>query len=145
MAAWHEKFETGDAMNKYTMSWVIGFGPSSQGGSLKAPTWVAIKEKLAEMSVRSGSVTLNLVEAPEIGPQSLEVLGEGGYYILTLGEDTGDDYVVRTFSNSVTSDGDISVLGNRWSRRLACTDLSLVVSIFEEFLSNGDVSREILN
>jgi hypothetical protein len=62
-----------------------------------------------------------------------------------LGENTSDDYVVRTFNSEIANDGKVSILGNEWDSKLICEDSELVKAIVREFLSTGNVSRDFLS
>lgn len=129
----------------FSFSWVIGCGENAQGGSTDD---INIEDVLATVELilnRSGSVTLDVIDADEIGPESLQVETEGGRSLLSLGEDTGDEYIVRTFTNRLAKGGKVSILGNEWDSKLICEDPSIVKSVVEEFLSTGNVSREMLS
>lgn len=88
---------------------------------------------------------MDRVGGSEIGPQTLQVLADQGLSVLTLGEDTGEDYVVRTFTSGLAAGQQLKVLGNTWDPRLICENFDVVVQVFREFFETGNVSRELLN
>ncbi len=53
---------------------------------------------LLEVRQGSGTVTVDIVSGRDVGPQSLQVQTENGLSIITLGVDTGDNYIVRSYS-----------------------------------------------
>lgn len=126
------------------MSWVIGSAGKSHGGNAKDPGWIDVQRMLNEIAEHAGTLTLNRIDGPEIGPQNLQVQTEGGFSVLSLGEDNGEDYVVRSFVDGSADLGTVRIMGNEWSRKLVCNDFEVVRKAFEEFFSSGDVSREIL-
>jgi hypothetical protein len=93
----------------------------------------------------SWTVTIDLIDGPEVGPQSLQVQTENGYFVLSLGEDDGEDYNVRTYANLSKDLQQVSILGNLWDSKLVCTDPDVVMKIFQDFFKTGDVSRDLLN
>jgi hypothetical protein len=132
-------------MSRYLLSWVIGLSGESQGGNLKDPGWIDVQQRLSEINGQAGTLTLNRIDGPEIGPQNLQVQTEGGFSVLSLGEDNGDDYIVRSFKDDSAAKGTIRIMGNEWSRRLVCVDFQIVLRVFEDFFNSGDVSRELLS
>nr|WP_207282552.1 hypothetical protein [Pseudomonas sp. FW300-N2F2] len=61
-----------------------------------------------------------------------------------MGEDDGEDYVVRSYFNPELKGGEYEVLGNTWSGELVCLDFSVVKDAFEEFFLTGNVNRSLL-
>lgn len=128
----------------YAVSWSIGAGSETDGGNKTNAQFSDVHEKLLGAKEKSGAVTAELMGAPEIGPQRLHVEAENGAYVLSLGEDTGSEYHVRTFTNTNPSDEKNIVLGNSWDSRLVCNDFSIVVEAFTFFCETGDVPRKLL-
>jgi hypothetical protein len=128
-------------MPKLSMSW--------NGGNQDNPSWEDIQHRLEQAQRRSGAVTLNIEDAPEIGPEMLEVFCDRNGCVIMLGEivldEDGSDWNVRSFFNADATPGMIDILGNNWDARTICHDFSIVVAAFREFFEMGDVSREMLD
>lgn len=132
-------------MRKYYLSWVLGVGDQANGGNNKIPAWQDVECYLAKVKEGKGSLSLSVVGGPEIGPQLLQVFSDEGKYVLSLGEDDGADYVVRSYSNPELKNIEYEILGDIWCGELICLDFSIVREAFEEFFLTGDVSLEILS
>ncbi len=132
-------------MPKLSLSWSIGVGADCRGGNKKYPEWSEIEVHLNEIEATSGSVTITVVDGPEIGPQTLQVFSDRGSYLLMLGEDNGDDWDVRTLTNLHAPLGPIEILGYYWDPKMVCSDFNIVRRAFKEFFDKGDVSRDLLN
>nr|WP_226906666.1 hypothetical protein [Serratia fonticola] len=65
--------------------------------------------------------------------------------MLTLGEETDDDYRVRFYWDQSLSNGKLLILGDYWPERQLTKDFELVVRVFKEFFDTGNVSADILN
>lgn len=126
-------------------SWAIGCGDSSRGGKSDDVEHGNVLETVDLILENSGSVTLDIDDSGEIGPESLHIESEDGRSVISLGEDTVDDYVVRTFTNKSAHGGHVTILGNEWDSSLVCEDSGIVKSIVEEFLATGDVSIDLLS
>jgi hypothetical protein len=129
----------------FSFSWVIGCGDNAQGGSTNDVQIDNVLKTVELILDRSGSVTLDVIDGKEIGSKNLQVETEGGKSVISLGENTSDDYVVRTFNSEIANDGKVSILGNEWDSKLICEDSELVKAIVREFLSTGNVSRDFLS
>lgn len=123
------------------VSWTIG----RRSGRLTEPSWAEIEKHLVALQKHSGAVTLDIVDGPDLGPQSLQVRAERGRFVLTLGEDDGEDYTVRTFANDTADSQRVEVLGDLWDPGLVCDRFEIVLGAFTEFFETGDVSRNILS
>jgi hypothetical protein len=75
----------------------------------------------------------------------LQVRAESGHYLLTLGEETDDDYKVRFYWDPSLTNDKLLILGDYWSERQLIKDYDLVIKIFKEFFDTGNVSADILN
>ena len=126
-------------------SWVIGCGDNARGGNSDDVERGSVLETVDLILENSGSVTLDIDDSGEIGPESLHIESEDGRSVISLGENTVDDYVVRTFTNKSAHGGHVTILGNEWDSSLVCEDSDIVKSIVEEFLSTGDVSIDLLS
>lgn len=129
----------------FSFSWVIGCGENARGGNTDDVQIENVLETVELILDKSGSVTLDISDGDEIGPESLQVESEGGKSVISLGENTRDDYIVRTFTSRLANDEKVYILGNEWDSRLVCEDLDLVKAIVKEFLLTGDVSRAFLS
>ncbi|ALB41515.1 hypothetical protein AA650_14510 [Anabaena sp. WA102] len=132
-------------MSSISLSWTIGFGKSCRGGNRQNVILDDILEILTEITEKSGTVTLYLINGSELGPQSLQVQTEKGYFVLSLGENDEEDYIVRTYTNLSSDLQQVIILGNLWDSKLVCTEFDVVIKIFQEFFEVGDVSRDLLN
>ncbi|MFO6307290.1 DUF6911 family protein, partial [Pseudomonas aeruginosa] len=109
------------------------------------PSWDDVLSCLELIREGKGSVTLELISKTAVGPQSLQVQSEGGKYVVSLGEDDGVDYIVRSYRNLKLQGIPFEVLGDVWDGVLICDEFSILQNIFEEFFLTGDVSKELLN
>lgn len=129
----------------FSFSWVIRCGENAQGGSTDNVQIGSVLETVELILDKSGSVTLDVIDGDETGPESLQVETEDGKSVISLGENANNDYIVRTFTNKLANDGNISILGNEWDSKLVCNDSALVKAIIKEFLSTGNVSKDVLS
>ena len=132
-------------MRKLSLAWTIGSDGNCQGGNQKNPAWPDIEARLEQLRTRSGSVTLDILDGAEIGPQCLQVQCDRGNYLLSIGEVDEEDYQVRSFTNRDAESGRIEILGNAWDSRLICSDFNIVKMAFKEFFDLGDVSHDLLD
>jgi hypothetical protein len=128
-------------MPNFSLSW--------SGGNQTNPSWKDIQHRLEQAWQRSGTVTLSIQDAPEIGPEMLQVFCDRNGCVIMLGEmvldENGPDWNVRSFFNSNAAPGMIDVLGNSWDARTTCHDFAIVLAAFRAFFETGDVSREMLD
>lgn len=132
-------------MKNYSLSWVVGVGDQANGGNKKFPVWQDVDCYLDKIKRGKGSLTLSIVGGSDTGPQFLQVFSDEGKYVLSLGEDDGTDYVVRSYLNPELKNSEYEILGDIWSGELVCLDFSIVKEAFEEFFLIGDVSLELLS
>ncbi|RLM10082.1 hypothetical protein BIY27_14985 [Gibbsiella quercinecans] len=118
---------------------------NSQGGKKNSPTWEEVKEYLSKLKDKAGTLTLNNLDGGNIGPDMLQVRAENGNYMLTLGEETDDDYKVRFYWDPSLPNEKLLLLGDYWSERQLIKDFDIVVRVFKEFFDTGNVSADILN
>jgi hypothetical protein len=114
----------------FSLSWVIGSGEYAQSGTTDNVQLDNVIVTIELVLNKSGSVTLDIIDGDEIGPESLQVETEGGKSVISLGENTGDDYVVRTYTNESAIDGKVSILGNEWDLKMVCEDTNIIITIF---------------
>lgn len=131
-------------MSEFLLSWSVGPGNDRRGGRKSKAAWSDVEQILRKAQEESGTVTVDIVGGPEIGPQSLQLKTENGRSVIMLGVDTGEDYIVRSYSRASTESGMVEILGDLWDEKSVCTDSSVVARAFNEFLETGDVSKELL-
>lgn len=124
-----------------SLKWTL----NSQGGKKKSPSWEEVKECLSKLKGNAGTLTLDILDGGNIGPDMLQVRAQNDNYILTLGEETDDDYKVRFYWDSSLPNEKTLLLGDYWPERQIIKDFDLVVRIFKEFFDTGNVSVDILN
>lgn len=107
--------------------------------------WDDVMYHLKFLQLRRGSICLERMDAPDIGPFSISVAGENGYYLVTLLEASEDETEVREYTNLKVESEMIEILGNFWHSSFLISDYDLVCSMVEEFFKTGDVSRQWLN
>lgn len=132
-------------MKNYSLSWVLGVGDEAHGGNKKLPDWQDIDCYLEKIKEGKGSLTLSIAGGSDTGPQLLQVFWDEGKYVLSLGEDDGVDYIVRSYLNPEFKSSKYEILGDIWSGELVCLDFSVVKEAFETFFLTGDVSLELLS
>ncbi|WP_135309965.1 DUF6911 family protein [Pseudomonas nabeulensis] len=132
-------------MKNYSLSWVVGVGDQANGGNKKSPIWQDVDCYLNKVKSGKGSLILSVVGGPDTGPQFLQVFSDEGKCVLSLGEDDGADYVVRSYLNPELKNSEYEILGDIWSGELVCLDFSIVKEAFEEFFLVGDVRLELLS
>ena len=129
----------------FSFSWVIGSGADARGGNSSDADLEQILKTFELIREKSGSVTIDIIDSCETGPESLQIESENGKSVISLGENTSDDYVVRTFTNPLSEHKKICILGNEWDDSLVCEDSNLMIAIIKEFMTTGNVSKDILN
>ena len=129
----------------FSFSWVIGYGKNAQGGNTDDVQIEDVLETIDLILEKSGSVTLDIVSEDDLGPESLHLECEGGRSVLSLGENTPEDYIVRTYSNESAPGGKTSILGNEWDSRLICDNSETVKQIVKELFLTGNVPKEMLS
>lgn len=132
-------------MKNYSLSWVVGVGDQANGGNKKFPAWQDIECYLDKINRGNGSLTLNILGGADAGPQFLQLFSDEGKYALSLGQDDGTDYVVRSYLNPALKGNEYEILGDIWSGELVCLDFSIVKKAFAEFFLMGDVGLELLS
>lgn len=113
------------------------------GGHSQEFSWPDVLMHLENAWRKSGSVGLEILDAPDLGPQELQVQIEPGYAMLMLGFLTEDDHEVRTYANG-SGEGEVEILGNLWPRNAICRDFDVVVDCFRQFHERGDVAPTLL-
>jgi len=141
LAAWYEIYQGEKIEMNLSLKWTL----NNQGGKKKSPAWEEVKEYLSKLKGKAGTLTLNALDSGNIGPDMLQVRAENGNYMLTLGENTDDDYKVRFYWDPSLPNDKLLLLGDYWSERQLIKDFDLVIRVFKEFFDTGNVSADILN
>ncbi|GID07698.1 MULTISPECIES: DUF6911 family protein [Pseudomonas] len=129
---------------RFSLSWIVGFGSECKGGRAKEPSWSDIELHLREVCETSGSVTLEVVNLNGFELLSLQVVAGDGMYAMTLGEDNGEDYIVRSYLGGGNSGKMVDILGDAVDASGVCTDFEIVVNVFRQFFEEGRVSRSLM-
>jgi hypothetical protein len=129
---------------KFSLSWIVGFGSECKGDRAIEPSWSDIELHLREVCETSGSVTLEVVNLKGFELLSLQVVAGDGMYAMTLGEDNGEDYIVRSYLGGGNSGTVVNILGDAVDASGVCTDFEIVVDIFRQFFEEGRVSRSLM-
>jgi len=142
MDAWNAKSGETQMSLDFSLSWTVINGG---GGSQFSPDWGTVESHLNEIWRQSGSVVVHLLSTEDTGPERLQVLSECGRYILMLGENTVDDYYVRTYDNGLNATGFTDLHGEAFPACAVFADFQIVLKAFRQFFETGDVSRDLLN
>ncbi|MFT4558961.1 MAG: hypothetical protein ACI93T_002600 [Porticoccaceae bacterium] len=126
---------------RFKLSWTRG----RSRGNVDNPTWHAVERELSSSLWSSGSIQLDVLDRAEIGPVCLQAYSDRGMFVVMLGENTDDDYDVRTPYDANREDRMVGVLGNEWDNRTVVTDRRFVESVFHQFFHDGTVSESQLS
>jgi hypothetical protein len=119
---------------------------SISSGRICDPEWADINSYLIQLNCEDGFAELSINDAPDVGPQNLQIWSEGFNYLGLLGELTDDDYEVRTFTrHEADSKHMVEIAGYLWDSRTVVRDFGLVERAFREFFETDDVSRNLMN
>jgi hypothetical protein len=127
------------------LSWAIVSGTTSHGGTNREATLDDVLKVMSEITSKAGTINLEIINAHEIGIQSLQIRAEKGYFLLLLGEEDEEDHNVRTYTNTSIDRGRVDILGDFWDSRIVCTEYDVVMKVLMEFVETGDVSKNILS
>ena len=127
------------------ISWITSIEGTSSGGSKRVQNWEEISLILLMLKEGDGTVDLDLIDAPDPGPASIQVAAENRNYLVTLFETTEDDTNVRSYTNTCATAEMVDILGDFWDARYLTQDFDLILRLFKEFFEVGDVSRQWLN
>ncbi|MGI4850205.1 MAG: DUF6911 family protein [Janthinobacterium lividum] len=129
------------------LSWTINISFPSFGGHTHYPTWSLVEEKIKTVLLTQGTVDLETEVGESKYRRQLQVQADNGNFLLMLGVETENDWVVRTYDHPEVglSEETIDILGDVWLRRKICLDKEVVTNIFKEFFTTGDVSEKYLN
>lgn len=117
------------------------------GFTIPSPDWEQISNCLNKLKSESGSIQISVVEAPDIGPESLSVRADSGHYLVTMLDNINEDEeeVRSLFFQEKKGLPQIAILGDYWDPQIVTDDLDLVIRIFKEFYETGNVSQAILS
>ena len=94
-------------------------------------------DRISEAAKKGGVVTLTISQDNDEHTRRLQVLSEGGFFLILLGQDEPDDYRVAPIAaSSETYSGPsktIEILGDLWNEMDTCRDLDFVIKTFSEF------------
>lgn len=124
---------------------ILSWSTADEGGHVADFEWADVEAKLLEVCSSQGTVTLD-VKNPDIPcPVSLQVRSDRGFHHVTLGEETTEDYDVRTLFDVSRRPGRVTILGDDWDNRCICEEVETVCSIFAEFFEHRQVGDELLS
>lgn len=128
------------------LSWSINRNSANEGGNIDNPDWLMVKGKLDSVLGNAGTVGLEIEDDNE-KIRSLSVRAENGAYLLTIGVETSEDWIVRTYRNpNVEAPGQlIEILGDRWNSQFICNESQVVIGVFDEFFNTGHVAKEVFS
>ena len=116
------------------------------GGKLPRPSWSTVEQHLeAAAGAECGTVTLDIVNAAEVGPQSLQVHCGWGVFDVTLGDIATDDYDVRVLNPAYAISTSHIPPTDWFPTNSLCEDFGLIKRIVREFFETGNVSRDLLS
>jgi hypothetical protein len=116
-------------------------------GSLNNPSWESVLELLGTLVNLNGSIGLSIIDPPDIGPASVDVLADNGHFLVTLFENINEsEDWVRSYNNTAIAPRSTSVeiLGDLWDASMLTDDFSIVVEVFRSFYETGDVPHQLL-
>lgn len=130
-------------------SWIIEKNGEKVAGSTAKLSWDLVEYRLHDVLENSGSLTID-AEGEDESPIMLQLKAESGYFLVMLGLETLDGWVVKTCRSGDRDrdrdgdgdrDGDrdgelVEILGDHWSMRSVCTDQNLVKKIFKTFCAS---------
>lgn len=129
---------------KTLVSWTLLVDGQSSGGNGKAAGWEEVNPYLTMFKEKAGTLCLDLLDAPDPGPISMQLVAENGIYLVTVLQGTDDDTYVRSYTNPAASPAMLDVLGDCWDARQLTQDFDLVLRFFQTFCETGDVPRQWL-
>lgn len=121
---------------RYLVSWTFITERIWSGSSRYVQGWAEISPILFALKDGAGTVGLDLIDAPDPGPASMQVAAAKKNYLVTLFETTEDDSCVRSYTNTCAAAEMVDILGDFWD---------LILRLFQEFCDTGDVSRQWLS
>jgi hypothetical protein len=133
-------------MDRLNLSWGISITFPGYGGNIDCPEWETVEGKLQTVLPIAGTVTLDAEDKHEKS-RSLQLRAENGKYLITLGMETEDDWVVHTYHNPAAQSPNerVEILGDFWAEQMICIDKEIVMAIFKQFFDTGDVSTTYLS
>lgn len=130
---------------KFLISWTSMNGGSMSGGSDYVTDWNSVLRLLESLRTNPGTMCLENVDSPAISPISVDLIAEGGIYLVTLLEKNADGNHVRSYFNPAVKREMVDLLGDFWDARQLTDDFDFVCMVFGEFFKTGDVSHQWLS
>jgi hypothetical protein len=85
------------------------------------------------------------IQEPDHRPYEIAVYAEAGRYMPVLREYAADhEHVVRTLKNEQAPAGLGVMMGQSYPAHFIVDDIDLVIQVFREFATHGDVSRALM-
>ena len=112
----------------------------SNMGVVKNATWADIEKVLPELKIES-AFKLSIEPEPEIGPETLYIESENGYYRPIMVNADGGGY--RFSDPSASGKEDIEILGDYYDPMGVTQDYDLIVRMIKEFYHTGNVPEEL--
>lgn len=127
------------------ISWVNGWGEDAAGGLVRDPDWNLVLDRVLKACGQSGTVTLDVDRSEGVCLGQLQVVAENGAFWLTLGQDDGEDWVVREYvENGADPKQMRTIQSYSVSSASVCTSISEVIEIFRRFFTTGDVPARLM-
>jgi hypothetical protein len=115
---------------------------NNEGGRVDKVSWPDIADALQYMKNGEGTITFDLED--DGGHQrSLQVQYESEKYLITLGMETNDDWIVKGYRDISASTENVVILGDSWRGDTICYDVRRIHMAFEQFFNTGDVSDDV--
>lgn len=123
---------------------ILSWTRDTEGGNLRDPQWHSVDEKLNALGSGAGTITLD-GEGEDGFQKSLQVRFEDGKYLLTLGYETEDDWIVRVYKNEDSGSDEITLFGDVWRSNCICRNPAIVRQAFNQFFDTGTVSDDLMS
>jgi hypothetical protein len=132
-------------MISVNLSWMIGIGSTYHRANSQDLSLDEILDILKKLASKSGIISIDVINPPKTGSQSLQARAARGNFIIMLTDLDDDEYDIRTYLNPCAKEEKIDILGEIWDSKSICTDCNIVIEIVRDFLETGEVSMDLLN
>jgi hypothetical protein len=127
-------------MKFLSLAWNINKLEKRIGGNTVVFDWSLIEKKLVDVIENSGTLTIDAEDDDE-SPRMLQVRSENGFFLVTLGMEASDGWVVKSYRNLYDGNEKIEILGDLWNKNSICSDKNIVIDIFSVFYREERVSE----